>query len=71
MKDNRDPLEHLITGGNIGLDELSPYGPRTLVDEIDVSGWGVWSGHAIPMKVCRYIAERVNQIERKSKEDTP
>lgn len=30
------------------------------VDEIDVSGWGVFKGHAIPLAVARFIAEKIN-----------
>jgi len=30
------------------------------VDWVDVTGWGVFKGHAIPVDVARYIAEKVN-----------
>jgi hypothetical protein len=31
------------------------------VDEIDVTGWGVWKGHAIPVAVARHIAAKINE----------
>lgn len=30
------------------------------VDWVDVTGWGVCDGHAIPVSVARKIAERIN-----------
>lgn len=30
------------------------------VDWVDVTGWGVFKGHAIPVEVARYIAEKIN-----------
>lgn len=30
------------------------------VDWVDVTGWGVFDGHAIPVAVARKIAERIN-----------
>jgi hypothetical protein len=30
------------------------------VDWVDVSGWGVFKGHAIPVDVARFIAEKIN-----------
>ena len=35
--------------------------PPKPIDEIDVSGWGVWKCHAIPMEVCRHIAAKANE----------
>jgi hypothetical protein len=31
------------------------------VDEIDITGWGAWKSHAIPMHVARHIAAKVNE----------
>lgn len=30
------------------------------VDEIDVTGWGAYKGHAIPVAVGRFIAEKIS-----------
>lgn len=30
------------------------------VDYVDVTGWGVFKGHAIPVAVARFIAEKIN-----------
>ena len=30
------------------------------VDYVDVTGWGVFKGHAIPVDVARFIAEKIN-----------
>lgn len=30
------------------------------VDWVDVTGWGVFKGHAIPVEVARFIAEKIN-----------
>ncbi|MEO3997200.1 hypothetical protein [Mesorhizobium sp. CAU 1732] len=30
------------------------------VDWVDVTGWGVFKGHAIPVDVARFIAEKIN-----------
>ncbi|GAA4108547.1 hypothetical protein ACFFTN_01160 [Aminobacter aganoensis] len=32
------------------------------ISEIDVTGWGVWMGHAIPISVARHIAGKINDL---------
>jgi hypothetical protein len=54
----------LYNQGNVLRDRLAKLqahidGPITYVD---VTGWGVWAGHAIPIPVAKYIAEKINSL---------
>lgn len=50
--------------GNVLRDRLTKLTAdiETPIDEITVSGWGVWAGHAIPVAVCRHIAGKINSL---------
>ena len=37
-------------------------GEAVAVDEIDISGWAAWKGHALPIEIARHIAAKVNEV---------
>lgn len=54
----------LYNQGNVLRDRLAKLQPHveTPISEVDVTGWGVWAGHAIPIPVARYIAGKINDL---------
>ena len=57
------PTEDGEFNGNIAADiEMTPVAAieDRDVDWVDVTGWGVFDGHAIPVDVARKIAKRIN-----------
>ncbi len=48
--------------GNAPVDDNMPIAATDDrdVDWIDVTGWGVFKGHAVPVDVARHIAEKIN-----------
>ena len=60
--DDWKTADRLITGAAVSLNRQTAPTADTgqAVDEIDITGWGAWKGHAIPMHVARHIATKVN-----------
>ncbi len=65
------PTEDGEFNGNAPMDDNMPIAATDDrdVDWVDVTGWGVFKGHAIPVDVARHIAEKINLYRAFRKEE--